>query len=351
MIVKNEEATLSRCLESAAGWVDEIVIVDTGSTDATLSIAKKCAAKTSTFTWVDDFSAARNASLEKATGDWILWLDADDVLPEDTAFRLRTMINSVNEHIGGIAMEYHTKDSLFDSNLLRAALFRNSPSIRFHGRVHEQLEFPNLQVLVTDCVINHLPQKQSKTEAAQKNEYYLTLLQKELTDNPNQPASLFHAAMTLRALDRPQEAASFAERFLELPANLAESHRAALCMIWLIKTYLADKQHDKAAVWVKKALELFPDHPYVLLTVGEYYLALQQSEEAERVLLDLAARRYTVLPDFCPPLITKYWRFQRLAEAQIACGKKEEARELLEEMNKRHPKQPETVRVLKTLTT
>src|ERR1043165_7712525 len=78
LIVKNEARCLARCLESVRGILDEIVVVDTGSTDDTASIAKRYGAKISNFAWKDDFSIARNFALEQATGDWILVLDADE---------------------------------------------------------------------------------------------------------------------------------------------------------------------------------------------------------------------------------------------------------------------------------
>ena len=84
MIVKNEEDVLARCLESVRGFVDEIVIVDTGSQDRTRQVAEKYTDKIYDFPWDDDFSAARNYGLEKATKEYCMWLDADDViLPEE----------------------------------------------------------------------------------------------------------------------------------------------------------------------------------------------------------------------------------------------------------------------------
>ena len=90
MIVRNEEKVLARCLESVRGCVDEIIIVDTGSSDGTKEIAARFTDKIYDFEWIDDFSAARNYSFEQATGDYLLWLDADDVLlPADAEALLR----------------------------------------------------------------------------------------------------------------------------------------------------------------------------------------------------------------------------------------------------------------------
>ena len=82
MIVKNEEDVIGRCLECVKEVVDEIIIVDTGSTDSTVEIAKEYTNKIYNFEWVDDFAKARNYSFSKATKDYIMWLDADDIILE-----------------------------------------------------------------------------------------------------------------------------------------------------------------------------------------------------------------------------------------------------------------------------
>ena len=87
MIVRDEEDVLGRCLDSVRGLVDEIVIADTGSEDSTRAIALRYTDKVYDFTWVDDFSAARNFAFSKASGDYLLWLDADDVIEDPALFR------------------------------------------------------------------------------------------------------------------------------------------------------------------------------------------------------------------------------------------------------------------------
>ena len=88
MIVREEEAVLERCLQSVMDVVDEIVIVDTGSKDRTKEIAAKFTDQIYDFLWCDDFSAARNFAFSKGTGDYLMWLDADDVLPESEKEKL-----------------------------------------------------------------------------------------------------------------------------------------------------------------------------------------------------------------------------------------------------------------------
>ena len=91
MIVKNEEANLPACLASAADLVDEVVVVDTGSTDRTKEVAARFGARIFDFPWIDDFAAARNEALRHATGDWILWLDADDRIDEPNRQKFRQL--------------------------------------------------------------------------------------------------------------------------------------------------------------------------------------------------------------------------------------------------------------------
>src|SRR4051794_13451064 len=89
MIVRDEEGILARVLGDAATFCDELVVVDTGSSDATVEVAARCGARVEHFAWVDDFAAARNFSFDAATGDWIVWLDADDRVPAPVQAAIR----------------------------------------------------------------------------------------------------------------------------------------------------------------------------------------------------------------------------------------------------------------------
>lgn len=112
MIVKNEEAVIDRCLASVARLMDEIVIVDTGSTDATKDICRRYTDRIFDFAWNDDFSAARNFSFDQATGDFIFWLDADDVLTPDNQEKLKKLKGELTPDVSAVSMPYHLS---FDS--------------------------------------------------------------------------------------------------------------------------------------------------------------------------------------------------------------------------------------------
>ena len=108
MIVRDEEPVLIRCLESAAGLYDELVIVDTGSADRTREIARGYTDKVYDFPWVDDFSAARNFAFERASMHYCMWLDADDVIPEDQRDRFLSVKENDLPDADVVMLPYHT---------------------------------------------------------------------------------------------------------------------------------------------------------------------------------------------------------------------------------------------------
>jgi tetratricopeptide (TPR) repeat protein len=141
MIVRDEEAVLDRCLASVAGAVDEIIVVDTGSTDATKAIAERHGARVVDHAWTNDFAAARNVGVEEATGDWILFLDADEVLDPAERPRLRELTRRTWREAFRITIhnQVGTGDErrfVISENL---RIFRNRPDYRFVGRVHESV--------------------------------------------------------------------------------------------------------------------------------------------------------------------------------------------------------------------
>src|SRR4051812_25279530 len=140
MIVKDEEEMLPRMLEAIKPAVDEIIVVDTGSTDRTVEIAESFGAKVLHHEWTGDFAAARNVSIDAATGDWIIWLDADEVLVADDAEKLRELTGQVWREAFYLVEKNFTGDvedgTAVTHNALR--VFRNRPEYRFKGRLHEQ---------------------------------------------------------------------------------------------------------------------------------------------------------------------------------------------------------------------
>jgi glycosyltransferase involved in cell wall biosynthesis len=141
MIVRDEEAMLARTLEAAREAVDEIIVVDTGSTDRTVEIAEELGARVMHHKWDGDFAAARNVSFAAATGDWVMYLDADEVLVAEDAARLRELTGRTWREAFYLVEINHTGELGDGTAVTHDALrvFRNRPEYRFEGRIHEQI--------------------------------------------------------------------------------------------------------------------------------------------------------------------------------------------------------------------
>ncbi len=143
MIVRNEEDTIARCLDSVKGIPDEIVIIDTGSTDRTKEIVSQYTDLVIDFTWIDDFAAARNFAFSKATMDYILWLDADDVFAASDREQLLKLKKTLDRQIDVVNMPYLLAFDQFGKvtySLRRNRLVKRSKNFRWIGAVHEYLE-------------------------------------------------------------------------------------------------------------------------------------------------------------------------------------------------------------------
>jgi glycosyltransferase involved in cell wall biosynthesis len=161
MIVKNEERTLERCLTSVKEIADEIVIVDTGSTDLTKEIAARFTDKIYHFKWIDDFAAARNFAFQQATKEYILWLDADDVFEEEDRNKLIQLKKTLDPSFNTVMMPYHLT---FDQagkptfSMRRNRLVRRDRGFVWIGVVHEYLEVSG-KCIYSDAAVTHKKEK------------------------------------------------------------------------------------------------------------------------------------------------------------------------------------------------
>ena len=159
-IVRDEAATLADCLTSIRDLVDEIVVVDTGSSDHSKDIALQHGARVFDLSWPDSFAAARNESIRHATGQWLLWLDADEYFDEANRDKLRRLVAELNGDNTAYVMQQRSAAGNGSATLVgQVRQFRNHPDIRWDYRVHEQI-FPSLRkaghaVRFTDIVIEH----------------------------------------------------------------------------------------------------------------------------------------------------------------------------------------------------
>jgi tetratricopeptide (TPR) repeat protein len=231
LIVRDNARTIRACLESLRPWVDELVVVDTGSTDDTPRIAAELGARVFHFPWVDDFSAARNESVRHARGEWVFWMDSDDVIDATNGRGLRTLADGPHpDNVLGYVVQVHCpgEDGSELTVVDHVKLFRNRPDLRFEGRIHEQI-LPSVrraggEVGWTDLFVVHSGYDHSPEGQERKKERDLRLLGLELADRPGHPFTLFNLGMTYADIGRPAEAVSHLEGSL-LNSATGESHR------------------------------------------------------------------------------------------------------------------------------
>ena len=254
MIVKNEERYLARCLQSLKPMVDEMIVVDTGSSDQTRDIAEVFGARVFDFEWNDDFAAARNHSLEKAVGDWILVMDADEVIaPRDHA-NIRRLIaqsktrqhaymivtrNYTNRHniIGWEANvgEYSREEAgLGWTPSQKVRLFPNLARIRFEYPVHEvlgpALSRNGISAKACSCPVHHYGKLDEKLDR-RKDEHYYQIGMRKLSDAGDDPVAIRELAVQAARLEKHEDALRLWERFVALQPedangyiNMASSH-------------------------------------------------------------------------------------------------------------------------------
>lgn len=221
MIVKNEENTLARCLDSIKDIVDEIIIVDTGSTDRTIDIARKYTNNIYQFKWVDDFSAARNYAFQHASMDYVLTMDADDIFHDkEKLLRLKQTLPS---YVNAITMKYH---AAFDeggnvlASLRQVRLVKRSKQFKWHGAVHEFLDVSG-EVLHSDIIISH-------KRMHQNNNRNLLIYRKQLNEGiPFTPRDLFYYGNELYDNSYYVEAIPVYKDFIKTENHWLEDERTA----------------------------------------------------------------------------------------------------------------------------
>src|SRR4051812_24182587 len=224
MIVRDEEEMLPRSLAAARDAVDEIVVVDTGSTDRTIEIATSFGAKVIEREWTGSFADARNASFDAATGDWVLYLDADEVLVSDDAQRLRDILGRTWREAFYLVETNFTGElgdgTAVTHNALR--VFRNRPEYRFEGRIHEQIaqKLPTGQperIEITDVRVEHYGYLGVVRDAKDKSRRNLELLERQLTEDGEEAGFLhFNLGSEYAVLAENEKARASFERAWEV---------------------------------------------------------------------------------------------------------------------------------------
>lgn len=344
MIVKDEEEFLGECLENIKSFVDEICIIDTGSTDKTIQIAKSADANIMCLPWRDDFSYARNESLKLCSGKWIFIIDADERISHDDGQKLRHLIENSNFGAYRIWTRNYTYNIIrtdfqkakendewacgfpgwFPSAKIR--LFPNIPEIKFEGFVHEtvlsSLEKLNIPIFNnTEILIHHYGERRPKHKLESKQWDYVKLGERKIKENPDNP--YFYAELAsqyaemglyIKSLECYRKAlekdAYHADWWAELGSLLFisnEKKKAEQAFIISLRIdpncfpslrnlallYLESGQQNDALTLLYKAENIQSDNPEILHLIGCILHEKGEKQKAKEYFL----RSYTLSPN------------------------------------------------------
>jgi glycosyltransferase involved in cell wall biosynthesis len=211
MIVKNEEKHLDRCLKSVRGIFDEIIIADTGSIDTTKEIAYKYTDKVYDFAWIEDFAAARNFAFSKANSEYLMWLDADDIIPEKSRRELIKLKDIITSDIDVVRLPYNTgydADGNITFSFYRERILKNCEAAKFKGFIHEVVD-PFGRIISVDIPIEH--HKIAGNERGRN----LRIYEKHLADGDEfSPRDVFYYARELSYKNRNSDAVRAFTKFI-----------------------------------------------------------------------------------------------------------------------------------------
>ncbi|WP_246061308.1 glycosyltransferase family 2 protein [Paenibacillus oralis] len=274
MIVKNEEKVLARCLDSVCKLVDEIIIVDTGSTDRTKSIAQDFGAKIYDWVWNQNFADARNAALEHSTSDWNLVLDADEYVKSEDSTAIRQFINGekaigrvkiVNQFIGDDGLE----------STAQSFISRIFPSgVRYEGSIHEQLvsDLPRIKLPVE---IWHDGYMKSKAE---RN---IPILKKEIEKSPHDSYYHFQIAKEYRGINDHAQACQHLEQAYRLLTR--KEYYAPNVIVNLLYELIATGQLESGLPVIQRERDFLRDFSDFHFACGIFYMKLILSNTAKYV--------------------------------------------------------------------
>ena len=244
LIAKNEEEVIGRCIESVIDVIDEIIVVDTGSTDKTIEIAEKYGAKVYNFTWIDDFAAARNYSFSKATKEYIFWLDADDILFPGDKEKFKELKEGLDGTVDAVSMNYVLavdENNNPASSLRRNRLVKRSNNFLWIGKVHEYLEVYG-NMISSNVSILH---QKNKPYTDRNLRIYEGMLK---NNNEFSPREQFYYANELFDHGRYDEALDMYRKFVDGKKGWVEDVKSALSKIADCYSHKGDKDMEMKAL-------------------------------------------------------------------------------------------------------
>jgi len=262
VIAKNEEKHLARCLESVEGVVDEIIVVDTGSTDNTVEIAKKYGAKVHFFEWCDDFSAARNFSIKNSTGDWILILDADEELSKDSREKIRAFLVDIgtDDIYYQLRIKNLDKNEQIVSQNYMVRLFKKNPRSFYYGRIHEYVIPTAGFINISDAdvhIVHHGYKEGLKQKIIGRNLPILESISSEGDIEDNYRSFInYYIGVSNKSLGRIDEAISYLQKSIDFVKNEEKKPRFAIYpYIHLMNVLLTHNRISELKTLVEKSVK------------------------------------------------------------------------------------------------
>lgn len=274
MIVKDEEDVIGRCLDSVSGLVDEINIVDTGSTDRTKEIVAQYTNRIFDFEWIDDFAAARNFSFQQATQQYILWLDADDIFTAEDMEKFKTLKKKLEPDTDAVSMNYHLsfdEEGNVNSLLRRYRLVKKDRNFVWIGAVHEYLSvYGNL--IYSNAAVTHIPLSH---DSDRNLKIYQNLVKSGKTLSPR---DTFYFANELMDHGHYEEAVHYYETFLSSKLGWVEDNIRACFK--LADCYQTLMNEDEKLSSILRSLTYDVPRPEACCRLGFHFMAQDKIHEA-----------------------------------------------------------------------
>jgi glycosyltransferase involved in cell wall biosynthesis len=278
MIVKDEEQTIKRALESASTFCDEMIVLDTGSEDGTREAARDAGATVAEANWTDDFSEARNKSFDLCNGEWIMWLDGDDVVPPAAQGAFLAAKGRLDDEVDAVAGPYHSRLTPDGTPLLirnQVRLVRQGAGLQWQGRVYEWIPVaPGRSTADSDLIVENRPIPERQVKMADRN---LTLLDQAIASGDRSPRTLFHYGNELYDHGLFEEAELMYRQYLAVDDEGADRYWA---LLYLAESQLALNQADSANDTLLKAVLEDSSRAEAFLTLGRIRFEAEEWEEA-----------------------------------------------------------------------
>lgn len=292
MIVKNEEKVIERCLSSIAHLVDEVIIVDTGSTDSTKEIAAKFTSNIYHFDWVNDFSAARNFAASKANGKWILVLDADEYLDEDNLNSFINELKNVENNIEAFTAKILNFTGRNGEVLIQNyhdRVYKNTGDISYYRKIHEQFRRNDnkpMEIKNSSLVIFHsgyLNQTVKEKEKGQRNK---ELLDQEIKNNNNQAFDFFNFGNEYYSIGEYSKALDSYLEAYKLKKDFRLSW-VSTTLIQIIFCLMQLKRYNEALEVIRDAETIYSTSPEFPFLKGEIFYLRGQIDDAQKVFQEI----------------------------------------------------------------